>query len=50
MILTTQTDYIGRKLGDLAAVDILADAGFDALDYTMTACSIPTPIKRISRH
>ena len=35
MILTTQTDYIGRKLGDLAAVDILADAGFDALDYTM---------------
>ena len=35
MILTTQTDYIGRTFGDLAAVDILADAGFDALDYTM---------------
>ena len=35
MILSTQTDYIGRNLGDLAAVEILADAGFDALDYTM---------------
>ena len=35
MILTTQTDYIGRTHGDLAAVEILADAGFDALDYTM---------------
>ena len=37
MILSTQTDYISRKLGDFAAVDILADAGFDALDYTMFA-------------
>ena len=25
MILTTQTDYIGRTHGDLAAVEILAD-------------------------
>ena len=48
MILSTQTDYLGRKFGDIEAVNILADAGFDALDYTMFAmreddCVLNTP-------
>ena len=32
---TTQTDEIGRRLGDRAAIKQIADAGFDAYDYSM---------------
>lgn len=35
MILTTQTDRLGIRLGDEKAVEILCRAGFDALDYSM---------------
>ncbi len=35
MILSTQTDYLGRKFGEEKAIDILADAGFDAIDLSM---------------
>jgi len=35
MILATQTLLLSNKLGDLAAVRMLSEAGFDALDYTM---------------
>ena len=35
MILSTQTDYLGRKFGEERAIDIIADAGFDALDLTL---------------
>lgn len=35
MILSTQTDYLGRMFDDIQAVRILSEANFDALDYTM---------------
>lgn len=35
MILSTQTDYLGRKFGEERAIDIIADAGFDAVDLTL---------------
>lgn len=35
MILSTQTDYLGRKFGEERAIDVIADAGFDAIDLTM---------------
>lgn len=35
MLLSTQTDYIGSRLGDEKAIRLLADAGFDAIDYSM---------------
>lgn len=35
MILSTQTDYLSRKFGIDRAVDIIADAGFDAIDLTL---------------
>lgn len=48
MILSTQTDYLGRQFGDIEAINILSDAGFDALDYSMFAmreddCVLNTP-------
>ncbi len=35
MILSTQTDYLSRQFGIEKAIDIIADAGFDAIDLTM---------------
>ena len=35
MILSTQTDYLCRKFGIEHAIDIIADAGFDAIDLTL---------------
>lgn len=35
MILSTQTDYLSRKFGYEHAIEIIADAGFDAVDLTM---------------
>ena len=35
MILSTQTDYLYRKLGLEKAIDIIADSGFDAIDLTL---------------
>ena len=35
MLLTTQTEVLGNRLGDEKAVQILCEAGFDALDYSM---------------
>lgn len=35
MILTTQTDYLARKFGHERAIEIIADAGFDAIDLSM---------------
>lgn len=35
MILSTQTDYLGRKFGIEKAIDIIADAGFDAIDLSL---------------
>ncbi len=35
MILSTQTDYLSRKFEEEAAIDIIADAGFDAIDLTL---------------
>lgn len=37
MILSTQTDYLSRKFGIENAVNIIADAGFDAIDLTLFA-------------
>ncbi len=35
MLLSTQTERIGSRLGDAEAVRILCEAGFDALDFSM---------------
>ena len=35
MILSTQTDFLARKFGIEKAIEIIADAGFDAIDLTM---------------
>ncbi len=35
MLLSTQTDYLARKFGHKRAIEIIADAGFDAIDLTM---------------
>ena len=35
MILSTQTDYLGRKFGEERAIEIIAEAGFDAVDLSM---------------
>lgn len=35
MILSTQTDFSAKRLGDKAAIELLAAAGFDAVDLTM---------------
>lgn len=35
MILSTQTDYLGRKFGEDRAIDMIADAGFDAVDLSL---------------
>ncbi len=35
MILSTQTDYLSRKFGEENAINIIADAGFDAIDLTL---------------
>ena len=35
MRIATQTDTLGRRLGDKAAVEILARAGFNGIDYSM---------------
>ncbi len=35
MFLSTQTDYLSRKFGIEKAIEIIADAGFDAIDLTM---------------
>ena len=35
MILATQTDVTGRNFGDVEAVKLIAQAGFDAVDFSM---------------
>lgn len=35
MLLSTQTDYLSRKFGVENAVEMIADAGFDAIDLTL---------------
>jgi len=35
MILSTQTDYLYRKFGAEKSIDMIADAGFDAIDLTL---------------
>lgn len=35
MILSTQTDYLARKFGEEKAIEIIANAGFDAIDLSM---------------
>lgn len=35
MLLTTQTDMLGAYFGDIRAIEMIADAGFDAIDYSM---------------
>lgn len=35
MILSTQTDYLYRKFGTEKSIDMIADAGFDAIDLTL---------------
>lgn len=35
MILSTQTDYLARNFGEERAIDIIADAGFDAIDLSL---------------
>ncbi len=35
MRIVTQTDALGRRLGDRAAVEIIARAGFGGIDYSM---------------
>ena len=35
MILSTQTDYLGRKFDIETAINIIADAGFDAVDLSL---------------
>ena len=35
MLLSTQTDYLARKFGHNRAIEIIADAGFDAIDLSL---------------
>ena len=35
MILSTQTDILSGRYGDIKAVEMIAKAGFDAIDYSM---------------
>lgn len=35
MILSTQTDILSKRFGDIKAVEMIAQAGFDAVDYSM---------------
>lgn len=35
MLLSTQTDRFGQRFGDEKAIRMLAEAGFDAIDYSM---------------
>ena len=44
MILSTQTDYLGRKFGEERAIDIIADAGFDAVDLTLFSMKEATSV------
>lgn len=37
MKLVTQTDVLGKRFGDSGAVKILAECGFDGIDYSMFA-------------
>ena len=34
MILSTQTDFLGRSYGEAEAIRMLAKAGFDAYDFS----------------
>lgn len=34
MILSTQTDFLGRAYGEAEAIRMLAKAGFDAYDFS----------------
>lgn len=43
MLLVTQTDHLGRLYGDREAVRMLAEAGFDGIDYSMFSLSDPSP-------
>lgn len=43
MLLVTQTDRLGRLYGDREAVRMLAEAGFDGIDYSMFPLSDPSP-------
>ena len=44
MILSTQTDYLGRKFGMERAIEIIADAGFDAIDLTLFSMKEDTSV------
>jgi sugar phosphate isomerase/epimerase len=35
MLLSTQTDYFARTYGDKKAIQMISEAGFDAIDYSM---------------
>ena len=41
MLLSTQTDRFGQRFGDEKAVHMLAEAGFDAIDYSMFGMTNP---------
>ena len=42
MILSTQTDYLSRNFGYEKTIEIIADAGFDAIDLTMFEMKLDT--------
>ena len=44
MILSTMTGGISRKLGDEQAIKMLADAGYDAYDFSFDAHPADSPI------
>ena len=46
MLLSTQTDILGRRFGDEQAVRMLAAAGFDAVDYSMFGMVDPAHLLR----
>ena len=35
MKISTQTSYLGEQFGDINAVKMIAEAGYDAIDYSM---------------
>ena len=35
MLLSTQTDVVFRTLGEKDGIDVLARAGYDAIDFSM---------------
>lgn len=41
MLLSTQTDYMVQRFGDVEAVKVLAANGFDCIDYSMFIMSNP---------